>query len=136
MTSSDRPTFYIYEDKGTWRKTDAKLTQAINAHIFGIAPLDTAGRSFFPQWPEPDYKSDTRPAWRVDTDGIIKVRTYWRIRDHEPAKHGTRCARIDEKHCGFRCAHRLAWNKDKNLWTLVDTINEATPEEAKKLSRQ
>ena len=135
MSSSDRPTFYIYESDNGWRKTDKALTDAINAHIFGTGKLDTAGRSFYPQWPEPDYKSDTRPAWRVNADGIMVVRTYWRIRDHEPAKHGTRCAKLADKRCGFRCAHRLAWNADKKLWTLVDTINEATAEEARKLSR-
>ena len=122
MSSSDRPTFYIYECANGWRKTDKALTDAINSHIFGTGKLDTAGRSFYPQWPEPDYKSDTRPAWRVNSEGIMVVRTYWRIRDHD-------------KRCGFRCAHRLAWNADKKLWTLVDTINEATAEEARKLSR-
>lgn len=135
MTSSDRPIYYIYESEDGWHKTDANLTQKINSHIFSNANLDTAGRSFYPQWPEPDYKSDTRPAWRIDKDGILKVRTYWRVRDHNPNKHGNRCARIDEKHCGFRCAHRLGWNQDKKMWTLLDTISEATPDEIKKLSR-
>ena len=136
MTSSDRPIFYIYETENGWRKTDATLTQTINAHAFGNGSLDTAGRCFFPQWPEPEYKSATRPAWKIDTDGIIKVRTYWRVRDHEPNKHGNRCARLDDKRCAFRCAHHLAWNQNKKLWTLIETENEATADEAKKLTNQ
>lgn len=135
MTNSDRPNFYIYESADGWRKTDAKLTAELNK-LFTSGPASTAGRSFYPQWPEPAYKSETKTAWFIDADGTAKVRTYWRIRDHEPQKHGNRCARIDEKRCAFRCPHKLAWNADKKLWTLIETTNEATKDEAARLSKQ
>ena len=98
---SDNPTFYVYETKDGWAKTDAKLTAQLNSPTFNDTSI-LAGRSFYPQWPEPEFKSQTRVAWRITPDGIKVVRN--RLIDGEKRPK--------------RVALMLRWDGDKKFWVL------------------
>lgn len=98
---SDLPTFYIYEDKDGWHKTDVELTKKLNSPTFNDASI-LAGRSFYPQWPEPEFKSQTRYAWRITPDGTKVVR-------NEIIKTEKR---------DYCRALMLRWDCDKKFWVL------------------
>ena len=98
------PTFYIYEDENGWHKTDKELTAKLNSPRF-YDPKLLAGRSFYPQWPEPEFKSQTRIAWFIQPDCTKVVRT-------ETINDGKR---------GYRKARMLRWDADKKFWVLCET---------------
>lgn len=103
-SQSDNPTFYVYEDKDGWHKTDKALTDQLNSPTFNDASI-LAGRSFYPQWPEPEYKSQTRYAWRITPDGT-KV-----VRNREITTEGKRRATV-------HIPLYLRWDADKKFWVL------------------
>lgn len=117
---SDLPAFYIYELNSEWRKTDKALTKKLNAPcIVGADWL--AGRSFYPQWPEPEFKSQTRPAWRITPEGYKVVRNDILSRQHRK-EHGN-CKMINEKECQYTRAKMLAWDASKKFWVLREQTN-------------
>lgn len=102
---SDNPTFYIYEDAGTWRKTDKALTDKLNSPTFND-PSILAGHSFYPQWPEPEFKSQTRYAWRITPDGdkVVRVREITTDSKKRPTA---------------RIPLYLRWDADKHFWVVI-----------------
>lgn len=98
---SDNPTFYIYEDENGWHRTDAKLTAQLNSPTFNDTSI-LAGRTFYPQWPEPEFKSETRVAWRITPDGTKVVRNRLIEGEKRPK----------------RIALMLRWDGDKKFWVL------------------
>ena len=104
---TDNPSFYIYEDAGTWRKTDKSLTDKLNSPTFNDPSLLT-GHSFYPQWPEPEFKSQTRYAWRITPDGDKVVRT----REIETG---------DKRRPVARVPLYLRWDAVKRFWVVVET---------------
>lgn len=114
----DLPTFYIYEMNNEWRKTDKELTHKLNSPcIVGADWL--AGRSFYPQWAEPEFKSQTRPAWRITPEGYKVVRCETRTRQHHK-NHGN-CHMINEHECEYTKAKQLVWSEKNHLWVLNNT---------------
>lgn len=128
------PLYYIYEGKDGWHKTDADLTHAIWKHITLGAQFDSAGRSFFPQYEAPRFKSETKPAIRITPDGDEVVRWFWCIRDHN-RKHN-RCIMLDGgKKCGTKVPAKLRWDDQKKLWVLAEMPGKATDAEARQLDK-
>ena len=103
-SESDNPTFYVYEDKDGWHKTDKRFTDQLNSPTFNDASI-LAGRSFYPQWPEPEFKSQLRYAWRITPDGT-KV-----VRNREITTEGKRRATI-------HIPLYLRWDDAKKFWVL------------------
>lgn len=103
---SDNPTFYVYEDENGWHKTDKALTDKLNSPTFND-PTILAGRTFYPQWPEPEYKSQTRYAWRITPDG------YKVVRNREIPGDGKR-------HAVVHIPLYLRWDDAKKFWVLVE----------------
>lgn len=100
---SGNPTFYVYETKDGWAKTDKDLTAKLNSPIFHDLAL-LAGRSFYPQWPEPEFKSQTRVAWRITPDGVKVVRN----------------TTIETERRTYRKALMLRWDVQKKFWVLCE----------------
>lgn len=118
---STQPTAYLYEGPDGWHRSDERLTQEINRHVYLGQPFETAGRTFYPQWPEPKDKTETKPAWILRPDGTIAVRWYWLERDH--TKHHANCELMEQGRCRSRAALRLSYDPIKRLWTQVAPLN-------------
>lgn len=116
-TISDWPTFYIYESSDGWHRSDARLTHEINRHVFLGDDFDTAGRTFYPQWPEPTNKATTKVAWMLNHDGYRVARWAWLERDH--SKHHANCELTTNGKCRSRALIRLSFDTHKKLWTQV-----------------
>lgn len=108
------PTCYFYEVKDGWMRTSETLTKEINQHVRNNAPLETAGRSFLPQFQEPYDKGMKLPAWRVDASGDVVVRWYWRSCHHTKTCVG--CKVIDSERCLKRCPILLEWDLTNKVW--------------------
>lgn len=117
-TQSIWPSFYLFEDKDGWHKSNEALTKDINYHIFCGRPFDCAGKTFFPQWPEPELKSQTRQAWRLDADGEIKARWYWKEIDHQRWHH--KCELTDKGRCRIQKPLKMRWDGDRKLWIKLE----------------
>lgn len=131
-SQSDLPTYYLYQDAGAkWYKSDAALTREINRHVFLGRDFDQHGRAFFPQWPEPEFKSQTRSAWLLAADGERKVRWTWIITEHKKS-HG-KCTRLDKGQCAVQAPLLLGWDPQRKLWTKVDNPAAATKEQVRKI---
>lgn len=124
-SQSDVPTFYIYkDDTGAFCRTNEELTKKLN-YISAANEL-VITREYFPQWPEPAYKSQLRPAWKITTDGSRVMRWYLRRCPHTP-KHGNRCRMVNDKECARTCAIYLRWDEKTGLWVqapLIDKLEE------------
>lgn len=132
--ASALPIFYMYEDKDGWHKTDDDLTHEIWKHLALGTPLDTAGRSFYPQYEPPRFKSETKQATRVNSDGNEVARWFWCIRDHN-RKH-SRCIMLQPgKKCGVKRLARLRWDEKTKLWVLAEMPGKATDAEARQLDK-
>ena len=132
--ASALPIFYMYEDKDGWHKTDSDLTHEIWKHLALGTPLDTAGRSFYPQYEPPRFKSETKQATRVTSDGNEVARWFWCIRDHN-RKH-SRCIMLASgKKCGVKRLARLRWDEKTKLWVLAEMPGKATDAEARQLDK-
>ena len=116
-TCNDIPTSYIYRAKdGKYYRSDKDLTAKINRHVFRSGELDQAGAVFYPQWPEPEFKSETRPAWFLDRDGIRKVRWRWEEIPHVKSHYD--CERLSNTTCRAKIPLRLAWDGKTKMWTV------------------
>lgn len=132
-TTSDWPTFYLYQGEGAkWYKSDATLTGQINRHVFLNEPLETNGCAFYPQWPEPAFKSETRIAWNLAADGSRQARWCWQVVAHKKS-HG-KCKPIGNGKCGVKVLLKLGWNAKTNLWTLVENPDAATKDQIKQIN--
>lgn len=120
---SDWPSFYLYEHPaGEWHRTDERLTREINRHVFLNADFDCAGRSFYPQWPEPASKTTTKAAWILRPDGTRSARWAWIERDH--ARWHASCELTDKGRCRRRVLIWLSYDPVKKFWTKITNINE------------
>lgn len=112
------PTYYIYETHDGWRKSDERLTKQLNQLAFNHKAMDTAGCSFYPQWPKPQYLSETKTAWRITADGEAVARYYWAERKHQKS-HGN-CKMTEQGKCKFRKLATLRYDTQKGMWILTD----------------
>ena len=126
-----QPTFYLYENQDGWQRTSDDLTAEINNHIFGTRDFNCAGRSFYPQWGKPKFKSQTRLAWRLDDEDGVVVRWRWIERTHKAGHRG--CKILSGKQCAFRQAAMLRWDDSSNYWVMVQPPNEASETDSKRL---
>lgn len=119
---SDWPTFYIYQDQDGWHRTDDRLTLDINRCVFLRQPFNTAGRAFYPQWPEPTDKTKTRVAWYLRSTSERAARWAWVDRDHH--KWHSSCELTTPGRCRSKILLRLSYDPAKKFWTQVANINE------------
>lgn len=112
------PTFYLFEDSDGWHKSNENLTKDINFHIFCGRPFDCAGKTFFPQWPEPEFKSKIMQAWRLDADGDIKARWYWKEVDHK--KSHSKCELTSAGKCRIQVPLKMRWDDTKKFWIKLE----------------
>lgn len=120
----DLPTFYLYRgDDGKMHKTDAELTGRLNRISIIKSGKLIITREYFPQWPEPKYKSQTRPAWKITKDGIRVIRCYLRRCQHTRDHGNGTCRMIGEHECARTCAIYLQWDAKSSLWVQAPTIN-------------
>lgn len=116
---SDIPTAYLYEvEPKKWIKSDKILTAEINAHIFHNHDFNPAGREFYPQWPEPRFKTKTHPAWKLDKTGARVIRTKRIETDHH--KSHAACRQLGNGKCEQIIAERLGWDSKAKIWTRID----------------
>lgn len=129
---NDLPDWYVYQDAGAkWYKTDERLTHEINRHVFLGRDFDQHGRAFYPQWEEPEFKSQTKYAWYLTADGERRVRWQWAIVEHRKG-HG-HCVRLDKGQCAVRIPLMLRWDAKTKCWTKVEPTNAATKDEVRKI---
>lgn len=117
---TDLPSFYIYEHQGKWLKTDKSLTAKLNSPTFNDKRI-LSGHSFYPQWPEPEFKSQTHYAWRITADGDKVVRCVKATRPHK-REHG-HCEMINASECAYTKALMLRWDTSKKFWVLQEQDN-------------
>lgn len=119
------PSYYVYEDKGTWLKTGHDLTKTLNFIYCGFpCKTDLAGHCFYPQWDEPEFKNELKPAWRILPDGTCAQRWYWMERDHSQ-KHAD-CKLLGNGRCATKVPCYVCWDDKTKHWVLADTPNKAT----------
>lgn len=119
------PSYYVYEDGGTWRKTDPDLTKQLNKISCGFQSKDDLhGFCFYPQWDEPEFKSEKKPAWRISPDGVCLQRWYWVERDHSQ-KHAD-CKMLGNGKCATKAPCYVEWDDKTRHWVLADMPNKAT----------
>lgn len=120
---TDIPIYYLFEDRGKWTKTDTRLTKEINNHVFRHkGRFNTAGHAFYPQWPEPEFKSKVKAAWMVDKQGFQVARTGFVQRDHD--KNHRFCQPCGNGECRIQVIRRLEWNIKARMWTLIPLEDE------------
>jgi len=113
------PTYYVYEDSETWRKTNKDLTEQLNKIYCGFLPKQSLGNyCFYPQWDKPNNTNETKPAWRILPDGSCVQRWYWCARDHKN-KHAD-CKMIGNGRCATKVTCRLVWSDKNKVWVLAD----------------
>lgn len=118
----DLPIFYLYKgDDGKMHKTNQALTDNLN-HISIKRDLIIT-REYYPQWPKPEFASQTRPAWKITTDGIRAVRWYRRRCQHNRTHGGQTCKMINDKECARTCAIYLQWDDKSSLWVQAPLID-------------
>lgn len=119
------PSYYVYEDKGTWLKTSPDLTKRLNYIACGFnKKLDLAGHCFYPQWGEPEFKSETKPAWRILPEGVAVQRWYWMEQEHS-SKHA--CCKLTSKgKCATKVPCYVRWDINTKHWVLADMPDKAT----------
>lgn len=130
---SDWPTFFLYQDTGgKWFKSDERLTLELNRHAFMGKPFETNGRAFYPQWAEPDFKSETRVAWRINADGDREARWCWQVVAHKKS-HG-KCKPLGNGKCAVKVLLKLQWDIKKKLWILADNPDAADKSQIKQIN--
>lgn len=118
----DLPTYYLYESDNGWRRTNNEITKMLNRITIKRNIVIT--HEYYPQWPEPEFKSQTRPAWKITTDGVRVVRCYSRRVEHKKT-HGSLCRKLNGNECACTCAITLQWDDKSKLWVqspLIDKI--------------
>lgn len=119
----DLPAFYLFKgDDGKMRRTKPDMTEALNRINIRKKPLELT-RDYYPQWPEPNFKSQTRPAWKITADGVRVVRWYKRRCQHNRTHGGGTCRMIDDKECARTCAISLQWDAKTSLWVQAQLID-------------
>lgn len=121
-SQSDLPIFYLYRgEDGKMHKTSKELTGDLNRISVKKDLIIT--REYYPQWPEPDYKSQTRPAWKITPDGERVVRWYRRRCQHSRTHGNGTCKLINDKECARTCAIYLQWDEKSHLWVQTPLID-------------
>lgn len=119
----DLPAYYLYKaDDGQWHRTKEEMTTALNRLTIRKTPLAIT-RDYFPQWPAPEFLSETRPAWYIRADGVRLVRTYRRRCHHNRTHGGQTCKMINDKECARTCAIMLQWDEKSKLWVQTPLID-------------
>ena len=130
-----KPSFYLYKgEAGKWFRTSKELTAEINKHVFYRQDFDTQGHAFIPQWPEPDFKSQTKPAWYLHGDGQIRMRWTFTIKDHKRSHGG--CTPLGDGSCLQQCPLKVGWEPKHKMWTIIEPLNKATPEQMRKYKKR
>lgn len=128
------PSFYLYKGAdGKWYKTSEELTREINDHVFRRKSFDTQGRAFYPQWSEPEFKSETQPAWYLHTDGECRQRWTITTCTHKRSHHG--CTPLGNGECLQQKPLRVGWDPKTKLWTKDTPLNLATSEQMRKFKK-
>lgn len=123
-----KPSYYLYKGNGgKWYRASKELTEEINRHIYFGRDFKTQGRAFYPQWDEPEFKSESKPAWYLHGDGLVRMRWTVTVRDHHKGHHG--CTPIGQGSCLQQCPLRVSWEPKHKLWTIVEPPNKATKEQ-------
>ena len=130
-----KPSFYLYKgDDGKWYRTSKELTAKINKHIFYRQDFDTQGHAFIPQWDEPEYKSTTKPAWYLHGDGQPRMRWTLTVKDHKRTHGG--CTPLGDGSCLQQCPLKVGWEPKHKMWTIIEPLNKATPEQMRKYKKR
>lgn len=129
--SNTVPDFYLYQgDNGKWYRTEPALTKEINEHVFRRKEFDTAGRAFYPQWSEPEFKSQTHSAWYLHADGFCRQR--WTITVCHHTKGHVRCTPLGNGDCLQQAPLKLGWDPKHKMWTKDTPSNIATGEQMRR----
>lgn len=130
--ANDIPNYYLYQgDDGRWRRTSDGVTKEINDHLFRRQPFDTQGRAFYPQWNEPEMKTQTHPAWFVNAeDGEMHLRWTITVCDHKKTHYG--CTPLGDGTCLQQAPLKMSYDPKVKMWTKVTPPNIATGEQMRK----
>lgn len=115
-TLNDVPIFYTYRDKNGWVKTDRALTHELN-RAFVIRKdfkFKNCGYSFYPQWREPEDKTERKVAWRITSDNAVVARWEWCEVEHKKS-HKT-CQLLGNGMCRRQKLLYLKYDKERKLW--------------------
>lgn len=129
---NDIPNFYIYEHNGKWMRTSEATTREINDWQFRRkGTFDTAGHSFYPQWTEPDFKTEQKIAWRITKDGDRVARWSWVVHSHD--KSHRFCKPLKDGNCAHKVLRKLSWDPKVRLWTLDKLDGQPSPDEVRNI---
>lgn len=119
----DLPIYYLFKgDDQKWHRTKKEMTDALNRITIRKQPL-VITTAYYPQWREPDFKSQTRPAWYITADGDRVVRWYRRRCQHNKTHGNGSCKMINDKECARTCAIYLQWDAKSSLWVQAPLID-------------
>lgn len=129
---NDIPDFYIYKEAGKVMRTNKNLTKEINTAIFRrSSTFDTCGRTFYPQWTEPNFLTQQRAAWKISQDGLRIARWTWKTQTHDRTHRA--CHLLKDGKCAVRVIRRVGWDPKIRLWTLDKVEDQPTEDEMRQL---
>lgn len=133
--NSSFPDYYLYKKDDKWFKTDANLTKQISAHIRGLKAVQIPKMTFYPNWNNEGVPGAKYAAWRVNEDGDVVARWYWKVRDHDK-KTCRNCKRLPDGRCAIRVIAMIEWNKAGNCWSLAKMPDKASESDEKILDKE
>lgn len=129
----DAPDYYLYQKDGMWFKTDERLTKLISAHIFGKKDVQLPKVVFYPNWNDKGLPGAKYVAWRVNENGDMVIRWYWRVQEH--TKKCRQCKKLDNGRCAQKIPAMIEWSDVANRWALAPLSMKASEEESKVLDK-
>jgi hypothetical protein len=128
-----KPDYYLYQKDGVWFKTDSSATKAISERIFAHRGTSLPKVEYIPNWKARGLENGEYLAWKVNRNGEIVVRWYWKVGEH--SKKCGRCVRLGGGRCAIKAPAAIEWNKAANSWSLRKMQDKASEDEAKILDK-
>lgn len=125
-----QPDYYIYKKDDKWFKTDAQLTKTISAHIFASKAADLPKIVFYPNWNAKSAKGAKYGAWRVNENGEMVMRWYWKVFEGSE-KTARKCAKLGDGRYAARVPAMIEWSAAAGRWVLTEMVGKAAAEEEK-----
>lgn len=127
---------FFYKQAGAAYVVSDADRASIMADIMASRPVDTAGRTLYVMYDEPQNAVDAatpRPATVIRDGSHPSHRWYWQVREHHRTHH--RCRELGGGLCATKMVRYMDWDAATRSWKLQPMVNHATPEQEKVLDR-
>lgn len=130
---------FVYKENGQTYLVSGSVAEELKRNIMMSRECYTGGKVLFPVLE--DIKADeinpTKrfPALILRDGELPRVRTYWRIMEHDPKKHG-HCKLLGDGLCVSNVVRYINWNDTTKKWEMEPMINAASKDQLQVLKQQ